>query len=185
MVSLAALWLPILLSAVVVFVASSIIHMFLGYHANDFRKLPNEDEVMGALRPLRIPPGDYAMPHASTTAEMKSQAYVEKRAEGPVAFMTVTRSGELSMGAAFIGWFVLCLVVTIFAAYIASRALGPGVEYKEVFRFVGTAAFMGYGLGLWQNTIWYHRDAMSTLKSTFDAAIFALLTAGIFGWLWP
>ena len=37
MVSLADLWLPILLSAVLVFVASSLIHMVLGWHRHDFK----------------------------------------------------------------------------------------------------------------------------------------------------
>ena len=45
MVSISALWLPILLSAVIVFVASSIIHMVLPVHRGDYRKLPEEDRV--------------------------------------------------------------------------------------------------------------------------------------------
>ena len=36
MVGLAALWLPILLSAVIVFVASSLIHMVSGWHKSDY-----------------------------------------------------------------------------------------------------------------------------------------------------
>ena len=50
MVSLADLWLPILLSAVLVFVASSLIHMVLGWHRHDFKKFGAEDAVMDALR---------------------------------------------------------------------------------------------------------------------------------------
>ena len=69
MVSLLSLWLPIVLSAVIVFLASSIIHMALGYHANDFQPLAKEDEVAAALRAFDIPPGDYAMPRATSMAE--------------------------------------------------------------------------------------------------------------------
>ena len=36
MVSLTALWLPILLSAALVFLASFLIHMVIGYHAADY-----------------------------------------------------------------------------------------------------------------------------------------------------
>jgi hypothetical protein len=54
-----------------------------------------------------------------------------------------------------------------------------------VFRVVGTTAFMGYALGLWQMSIWYKRSAVTTLKSTFDGLVYACLTAGAFGWLWP
>ena len=47
MISLVALWLPILIAAVVVFLASSVIHMAIGWHNNEFSKLPDEDGIMG------------------------------------------------------------------------------------------------------------------------------------------
>lgn len=185
MVSLTALWLPILLAAVIVFVASSIIHMALGYHNSDFAKLPDEDRAMDALRGLAIPPGEYAMPRPGGPEGMKDPAYQEKLKQGPVAFMTILPNGQFSMGRSLVQWFVYCLVVGFFAAYVAGRALGPGAHYLTVFRFVGTAAFLGYALALWQNTIWYKRAWTTTLKSTIDGLIYALLTAGTFGWLWP
>jgi hypothetical protein len=182
MVSLVSLVVPILLSAVFVFVASSLIHMVLGYHSNDFGALPNEE----AVRPvLRAPPGDYAIPHASGMAEMKSPEHVRKLEEGPIAFITVAPAGSWSMGASLAQWFLFCVVVSVFAGYIAGRALAPGAHYLEVFRFAGATAFAGYALGIWQQTIWYRRNIVSTLKSTFDGLIYALLTAGTFGWLWP
>ena len=58
MTALHSLWLPILLSSVIVFVVSSIIHMALPWHNSDYPKVPNEDKVMDALRPFAIPPGD-------------------------------------------------------------------------------------------------------------------------------
>ncbi len=75
--------------------------------------------------------------------------------------------------------------MSIFAAYIASRAVDPGADYLAVFRFVGTSAFIGYALALWQDAIWWDRAVSSTLKSTLDGLIYGLLTAGVFGWLWP
>jgi len=62
MVSIVSLWLPILLSAVAVFLVSSVIHMVFQYHKNDFVKLPSEDEVMDDLRKANIPPGEYHFP---------------------------------------------------------------------------------------------------------------------------
>jgi hypothetical protein len=185
MVPLVALWLPILLSAVLVFVLSTLIHTVLGYHANDFSRLPAEDRVMEALREAGVPPGEYAMPHASSMKEMNDPAYVEKAKRGPVALLTVAPSGPPTMGKSLAIWFVFSLVVGIFAAYVTGRALPPGAEYKAVFRFVGTVAFIGYALALWQNTIWYHRKWSTTLKNTFDGAVYALASAGVFGWLWP
>jgi hypothetical protein len=185
MVSLAALWMPIVLSAVIVFVASSLIHMLLGYHSNDWRSIPREDEVMAALRPFDIPPGDYMMPRAGSMAAMKSEAFQQKMKDGPVALMTVAPKGTWSMGSAMVLWFVYSVVVSFFSAYLASHVVPPGTQYLQVFRIVGTAAFMGYSLALAQWSIWYRRNWGTTLLSMFDGLLYALLTAGVFGWLWP
>jgi hypothetical protein len=185
MVSVTSLWIPILLSAVIVFVLSSIIHMVLPYHRNDFGKVPSEDEVMEALRRFNLPPGEYVMPHAGSPAAMKAPAFVDKVKKGPVAFFTVMRPGPPAMGAQLVLWFLYCVVVGIFAAYITGRALPPAVDYLQVFRFAGATAFIGYTVALWQNSIWYKRAWTTTLKSTFDGLLYALFTAGTFGWLWP
>lgn len=185
MVTVLSLWLPVLLSAVLVFVASSVIHMLVGYHASDFAALPREEEVMEALRRFDVPPGEYVMPHAATAAAMKEPAYLEKVQRGPVAFVTVFPPGRTGMGAQLVQWFVYCVVVGVFAAYLTSRAVPAGAEYMSVFRFAGTAAFMGYALALWQSSIWYRRTWSTTLKNTLDGLIYGLLTAGVFGWLWP
>lgn len=185
MVDLFSLWLPILLSAVFVFIVSSIIHMLLPYHRKDFKQVPSEDEVMESLRKFNIPPGDYGIPCAGSPEVMRSEAYKEKTIKGPVAFMTVIKSGPPTMGKSLFQWFIYSIVVSIFAAYIASRALGPDCYYLDVFRFVGATAFIGYAVALAQNSIWYRRNWCSTVKSMFDGLIYALVTAGVFGWLWP
>ena len=185
MISIFSLWLPILLSAVLVFVVSSLIHMLLPYHRKDFGKVPKEDEVMDALRKFDIPPGEYVVPYAGSPAEMKSPEFIEKTDKGPVAFFTVLKSGTQSMGASLVQWFLYSIVVSIFAAYIASRALEPAAHYLSVFRFVGCTAFIGYAVALWQNSIWYKRKWSTTFKNTFDGLVYALVTAGTFGWLWP
>ncbi|MGH9345755.1 MAG: hypothetical protein ACRD26_00680 [Vicinamibacterales bacterium] len=185
MVALTSLWAPILVAAVLVFVVSSIIHMVLPYHRTDFGRLPAEDDVMDALRRFKIPPGDYFIPCPGSPDIMRSTAFQEKMTRGPVAVMTMMESGPPKMGPSLAWWFVYSIVVGIFAGYVASRALPAGAEYLDVFRFAGTVAFVGYALALWQNTIWYKRSVSATLKSTLDGLIYALLTAGVFGWLWP
>jgi len=185
MVPIISLWIPILLSAVVVFVVSSFIHMVLPYHRSDFSSLPNEGDVMDALRKTGIRPGDYLVPRAGSPREMKSPEFIEKMKKGPVAFLTVMPSGAPAMGVQLVQWFVYSVVVGVFAAYVAGRALGPGAHYLSVFRFAGCTAFVGYSLALWQNSIWYKRAWSATLKSTIDGLVYALLTAGVFGWLWP
>ena len=185
MVQIASLWLPILLSAVIVFVVSSIIHMVLGYHRTDFRKVPDEDGVMDALRKFDIPPGEYAVPCPGGPEGMRSPEFIEKMKKGPVALITMVESGGPSMGKNLILWFLYCVVVGVFAAYVAGSALPPGAPYLRVFQLAGATAFAGYALALWQLSIWYRRDWSTTIKSTFDGLIYALLTAGTFGWLWP
>jgi hypothetical protein len=185
MTPLASLWLPIVLSAVLVFVASSIIHMVLGWHAGDYPSLPDEARFAEAVRPLAIPPGDYTIPRPRSMAEMRSPEFVEKRKTGPVMMMTVFPTGEFGMGRSLSMWFVYSLVVSLFAAYVTSRAVGPGTDYLEVFRFAGTTTFIGYSLALWQMSIWYRRQWRTTILSTIDGLIYAGLTAGVFGWLWP
>jgi hypothetical protein len=184
-VSILSLWLPILIAAILVFVASSIIHMFLKYHQTDFSALPDEGGIMDALRPFNLPPGEYVMPHAVGNAERGSDAYKDKAGKGPVAFLNVFPNGVPDMNRSLVEWFVYCIIVGIFAAYIAGRAVGPGGDYLEVFRFAGCTAFIGYSVALMQNSIWYKRSWKSTLKSMFDGLIYGMLTAGAFGWLWP
>ncbi len=179
------MWLPILLSAVMVFVASSIIHMATPWHKSDYPKMPNEDKVMDALRPFAIPPGDYVVPRPASMQDMKSPEFAEKMKKGPVMMVTVFPNGPTKMGRNLGMWFLYSLVVGIFAAYVAGRALPPGAHYLRVFRFAGVAAFLSYSVALWQMSIWYRRAWSTTIKATVDGLIYALLTAGTFGWLWP
>jgi hypothetical protein len=180
-----SLWLPILLSAVIVFVASSIIHMVFTYHNKDFKGVPEEEKVMNALRPFNLPPGEYVVPYTSSTKERNSPEFQEKMKKGPVVVMSVWQSGPPAMGKSLIQWFVYSVVVGIFAAYVAGRALGPGAGYLSVFRFAGVTAFACYSIAHWQDFIWLNRSWGRTFKGTLDGLVYGLLTAGTFGWLWP
>ena len=185
MVSILSLWLPILVSALLVFVVSAVIHMLLKYHTYDYRKIPNEDAFLDALRRLQIPSGEYSFPRAATREEMKVPAYQEKMKAGPLGILSTMPGGRPAMAGYFVQWFVYCLIVGIFSAYIAGRALGPGAPYLAVFRFAGATAFTCYVIALWQNSIWFMKPWATTLRFSLDGLIYALLTAGVFGWLWP
>ncbi len=179
------LWLPILLSSVFVFLASSIIHMVLSWwHKSDFSKLPDEEKFTDAVRPLAIPPGDYMIPNCSSNAEMRTPEFKEKLSKGPVMVATVLPNGMFNMGKSLSLWFVYLVVVNFFAAYITFHAVPAGAGYLKVFRFAGATSFMGYSLALCQASIWYGRSWCSTIKSMIDGLIYAGLTAGTFGWLW-
>lgn len=185
MVSIISLWLPILLSAVIVFIISSILHMVFTYHNSDFKKIPSEDQVMEDLRKYNIPPGDYMVPYSADNKERKSQEFKEKMNKGPLLITTILPSGQMGMGTSLFLWFIYCLIVSIIAAYITGHAVDAGAQYLAVFRFAGCTAFVGYSIALMQDSIWFKKSWSSTFKSMFDGLIYALFTAGVFGWLWP
>lgn len=184
MVPLTALWLPIVLSSIIVFVASSIMHMLLPYHHGDYRQLPEEDKLLAALRTVGLQRGLYIFPYG-THKEMKSPAMIEKYKQGPVGMITVFPSGPPAMPK-FLGlWFAYTLIIGFFVAYLTGRTVAPGANYLGVFRVAGTAAFLAYGLGNLSNGIWKGQPWSMTLKEVIDGLVYGLLTAGTFGWLWP
>lgn len=185
MVPLSALWIPILLSAVIVFIASSLIHMIIPIHRNDYRKLPDEEKVLDVLRSTGVTPGRvYAFPF-TTHKEMNSPDVIEKFKRGPVGLLTIRPSGKPGLGKFLVQWFVYCIVVSVFVAYLTGRTRVPGANYLEVFRVAGCAAFLAYSVALIQDAIWKGENWGVTFKHVFDGLIYALLTAGFFGWLWP
>lgn len=185
MVAWSQLFLPILLSAVLVFLASSVIHMVLQLHKSDYRKLSNEDEVRAAVRKGSPSPGQYVLPHCADAKQMAEPEMVRKLSEGPCAVMFVRPAGVPSMGSILAKWFVYTAVVAALAGYVAQSTLSPGAPYLAVFRIVGTAAWLAYA---WQgpsDSIWKGAPWSLTLRSLFDGLIYACLTAGTFAWLWP
>jgi hypothetical protein len=184
MVPLSALWLPILLSAIIVFVASSIMHTLLPYHRGDYKQLPDEDKLLAALRAAGVKRGLYSFPYC-THKEMKSPAVLKKYEQGPVGMMTVFPSGPPVMPKFLSMWFVYCLIIGFFVAYLTGRTVLPGAHYRAVFRVAGTAAFLAYGLGNLSNGIWKGQIWSVTIKEVIDGLLYGLLTAGTFGWLWP
>jgi hypothetical protein len=177
--------LPILLSAVFVFIASAIINMAPLWHKNDYPRVPNEDALRAALRPLALPPGEYMVPRAQSSAEAQSPAFIARAKEGPNLILTVLPNEPYRLVRNLTHWFIYLVLVSVFAAYVAGRALPAGTDYRVVFRFVGTTAFLGLTVALWQMSIWYRRSWGLSVKSTVDGLIYALLMGGTFGWLWP
>jgi len=185
MVGFSALWLPIVLSAVIVFIASAVIHMALRYHWSDYSALPGEDNLMEAMRKEGVSPGNYHMPHAGSMAKLRSPEVVEKFTKGPVGFVTIIPSGPPAMGKQLVQWFVFVLVIGVVVAYLTGRTLGPGADYLHVFRVAGTVAFLGFAGAEPVNSIWKGQNWSTSLKNLFDGLVYALLTGGVFGWLWP
>jgi hypothetical protein len=141
MVGLAALWMPIVVSAVFVFIALLILHMMPGWHKGDMIAVPGEDKVMETLRNLNVRPGDYRFPYGSTVAEMEAPAFKEKMKQGPVGNMSIQPSGDINMGKLMGQWFVYSLVIAVIVAYVTGQTHAQGAPYIEVFRVSGSVTF--------------------------------------------
>jgi len=183
MVALMSLWLPILLSAVIVFAASSVMHIVLTYHRKDFSQLPNEDRVADALRGTA--PGMYMLPWSASMKDMNTPAMVEKFKRGPIGMVMLRLPGPPGFGKNLVQWFVFSIVVGVFVAYVCGHTIPPGAPYLPVFRVAGTVAFLGYVGAEATKTIWGGQPWGTTVKNYIDGLVYALLTAGVFGWLWP
>jgi hypothetical protein len=168
---------------VLVFLASSVIHMALRWHSKDFKRFAAEDAVMDALRPFNLAPGDYAAPLPESMAHMSSAEFKAKQARGPSFALTILVN--TSIGRSLVKWFLYSIVIALFSAYVASLTLPAGTSYMTVFRVTSTVAFASYALALWQNWIWYSRGLGYTVRTTIDGLLYGLLTGGAFGWLWP
>ncbi|MCZ6725781.1 MAG: hypothetical protein O7A98_00320 [Acidobacteria bacterium] len=184
MIPILSLWLPILVAAILVFIVSSILHMVFKYHHKEFRQLPEEESTLEALRQAGVTPGLYHFPHCATMKEMGSPDMLEKYERGPVGLLTVMPSGTPAMPKLLTLWFLYSLLVGVFVAYVTGRTLGADAEYLAVFRLAGTIAFMTYGLSQLVDSIWKGAPWSATAKGVSDGLLYALVTAGTFGWLW-
>lgn len=182
---LSDLWLPIAVSAALVFVVSSVIHMALHWHKGDYRKVSDEDRVLDAMRSAGVEPGLYMLPCPGSMKDMGTPEMVEKYKRGPVAFLSVMPPGPPTMGKSLVLWFIYSLLVGLFAAYVAWHALGRGADYLAAFRITGAVAFVGYSASYFVDTIWKGSPWNVTAKFMVDGLAYALVTAGTFGWLWP
>ena len=184
MVTIISLWLPILLSAIVVWILSALVWMVLPHHKSDYKAFPDEDATRKALLPQNLKPGLYNIPNLKDWNEAKKPEVAKRFTDGPNGFFTVVPNGFPSMGKNMVFSLLYYLVVGIMVAYIASRTLSPAAHYLAVFRVVGTTAWLAYGFGMIPEAIWFGRPWSSVVKNLLDALLYALFTAGIFGWLW-
>ncbi len=178
------LWLPILLSAVAIFIASSLIHMVFKWHNAEYRKLPNEDAVGAAIRAGVLAPGQYALPHCVDMKEMGSDAMKKKFVEGPVALLTVRENGLPNMGKSLSQWFVYCLIIAAITGSIARGALGATPAAGMIACVVGTMSFLAFTGGSVQMGIWMGKPWRSVAFDALDGAIYATICALVFSWLW-
>jgi hypothetical protein len=183
-VELMDLWLPIVLSGVICFIASAVMWMALPHHKADIKPLPDEARAMDALTPLGLPPGLYMYPNCQGEEKMNSEAYKARWAAGPWGTINIL-AGQPQFARNLGATFLEMLVVALIAGYLASIAVPAGAEYMAVFRFVGTAGVLGFVMGGFATDAFLGKPGRFQLTSALDGIVYALLMAGTFAWLWP
>lgn len=180
-----SLWLPVIVSAVAVFVVSSLIHMVLKYHNADHKPLPREEEVRQALARADAAPGVYFTPHCKDHKQMNDPATKEKFEKGPVAIITMYPKGVPMLPKHLLLWFAFSVVISFTAAYVARHTLSYGADGLMVMRITGTIAFLAYGFSHVSDSIWKGQPWSNTVRALIDGAIYALVTGVTFRLLWP
>jgi hypothetical protein len=182
-VSIASLWMPILVSAVIVFVASAVIWMATPLHKHDYKNPGDkEDAIIGLIKSAGLAPGVYFVPWCQ--GKEKDAAAMEKMKNGPWANITVM-PGAPNMGKMLGAWFAHLVIVGFFVAYIAGHTVAAGSEYLAVFRVVGATSLLAYAGYTLPMAIWHGMPWSQVPGRIIDGVIYALLTAGSFAWLWP
>jgi len=180
-----SLWLPVLVSAALVWIASAIVWMVLPHHKKDFSKLPGEDGVSDALRKLSLKPGQYLLPFMVDPKALKDPAFVKRLEQGPIAMFRVRPNGVPTMGKNLALYFIYCFLVSFVTGYVARHTLTFGAPGFTVFRLTGTIAVASYTMALFPESIWMWRPWSATIKSACDSIVYGILTAAVFAWLWP
>jgi hypothetical protein len=180
-----SLALPGVVSAVAVWLLSAVVHMALRYHRADYKQLSNEEGVAQAVRQGSPSPGVYFIPYCIDPAQMKDPAMRKKFEDGPVAMLTVLKNGPPALGKHLVQWFLFCVLVSFVTAYVARHTLATGAAGREILRLTATMAFVGYGFGSFQDSIWKAIPWSNSLRGLLDAVLYALATGFVFLWLWP
>lgn len=180
-----SLWLPVLVAAAAVWIASAVVWMALPHHKTDFSKLPSEDGVADALRKLALKPGQYMLPYMPDMKDCKNPAVVKRFEDGPIAILRVQKNGVPTMGASLTLYFLYCVLVSFVTAYVARHTLTYGASFQVVFRLTGTIAVASYTMAVIPESIWMWRPWSATIKSVCDSIAYGVMTGLIFAWLWP
>jgi hypothetical protein len=185
MLSIVQLWLPIIVAAVFVFIASSLVHMVLKWHNSDYSGFSNEDEVLAAIRKGNPKPGIHMIPYCTDMKDMAKPEVMAKFQQGPTGKFILRAGCTPGMGKPLLQWFVLCLVISVFCGMLAGHTLAAGTVFSQVFCVTGIAAFMAYGFGAFIQGIWWGQPWGAVIKDAIDGVIYALVTGAAFAWLWP
>jgi hypothetical protein len=179
----AQLWLPILVSAAAVWIASAMAWMALPHHTADHRGLPDEKAFADALAKLNIALGNYGFPHCADRKQMKDADFCKRWEQGPRGLLSLW--GPMNMGRNMVLTLFVYLVVSFVIAYLGSVVLPRGSSFAHVFRVLGTAGILSYAFAFIPNNIWFGVYGRTIVMNVLDGIAYGLITGLIFAWLWP
>ena len=184
-VSIAQLWMPILVGTGLAWIASGLIHMVIKYHNSDYQQLENEEAILDAVRGGEQKMGLHQFPYCGDMKNMNDEGVQAKFNKGPVGLMVFVPNGMPPMGKLMAQQISFFLLGCILIAYCATQVLAPGADYMTVFRFVGSVGFLAFGWAAIPYSIWFGMQWSMTFKYLVDALIYGLIVGGTFAWLWP
>lgn len=174
------LWLPILVTGVVLFFASFVAWMVLPHHQGDFSPIPQEDKWMDAVRSMNLPAGSYMFPYM-THAEAKDPEKIAKYTAGPRGTAVVWDMPN--MGRNLLLTFVYFLLIALVTAYIAWEALqGQTVTFLKAFQIVGAIGVLTFASSGQLNAVWFPRRIWTDF---IDGIVYGVLMGLVFAILWP
>jgi hypothetical protein len=179
------LWLPTLVSAVAVFILSSIVHMVVPWHKNDYMSFPDEAAMLDTLRAHNLKPGEYLAPRPTSRGDMASPEFKERVKRGPLVILNIATSDSASLARPLILWFIFVIIVSWLSGHIAWGAGASAAAPRGIFHAVALTAFLAYAAGLWPQTIWFRKPWLTSFKASFDGLIYAVVTGLIFVYFWP
>ena len=187
------LWLPIVVSAAAVWIASALAWMLIGHHKGDWKEVPNEAEFIATIKRMGIAPGSYGFPEFRRLEGMskdEKQAKWDEMQKSPIGLLRVW--GTISMGRSMLLTFVVFLVVSVLIGYLGWSALPHGTasdgarpEFAKTMQVLGTAGILAYCFAGLPNDIWFQRSLREIVTSLIDGVVFGLITGAVFAWLWP
>lgn len=178
------LWLPIVLSAVGVWIASFLTWTVLPTHKGDFVGLPEEKKFIDTVREMDVKPGNYGFPHFACHGDANAPEAKAMWKDGPVGFVTVMPT-PCTMGPKMIASSLLNVLVSFLIAYVAAGAIPKGATFSKVFQVVGTVGVLAYAFAHVPHGIWFGAYKKAIAANILDGVVYGLITGAIFAWRWP
>jgi hypothetical protein len=185
---LAQLWLPIVVSALLVFVLSAVTHMMVPFRLTEWGHLKTQDAIQASLRGTA--PGLYVFPTPADAKERGKPEAMQKVAEGPSGWLTLVHPGPMSWVRNLGLSLAMNLFVSFGAAYIATLTLGAVPlqlfpHERVVFRVISTIGFFAYAAGPIYDAIWFWKPWKSLAMTAVDSLAYGLVMGVTFSMLWP